>query len=125
MKNDKIRFIKGHCFDFETGNIQKQYKRNGDLIYRDNTSQKLQASESKDYQSGDGTWDYNSETGILYYLSENGENFDITNLDLYSLIVIDSDTDGYLFASIPYNIIDEVSFEIDNRGIFIINDNSD
>lgn len=124
MKNDKIRFIKRHCFDFNIGNIQKQYKRNGDLIFKENFTKRSTTSESQDYDSGLGTWDYNSNSGILYYLSENGENFDITNLDLYSLIKIDTDTDGYLFASIPYNIIDNVSFEIDNRGIFIINDNN-
>lgn len=123
MKNDKIRFIKRHCFDFNIGNIQKQYKRNGDLIFKENFTKRTTSSENQDFESGLGTWDYNSNTGILYYLSENGEGFDITNLDLYSLIKIDTDTDGYLFASIPYNIIDKVSFEIDNRGIFIINDN--
>lgn len=124
MKNDKIRFIKRHCFDFNIGNIQKQYKRNGDLIFKENFTKRTTSSENQDFESGLGTWDYNSNTGILYYLSENGEGFDITNLDLYSLIKIDTDTDGYLFASIPYNIIDNVSFEIDNRGIFIINDNN-
>lgn len=124
MKNDKIRFIKRHCFDFNIGNIQKQYKRNGDLIFKENFTKRTTSSENQDFESGLGTWDYNSNTGILYYLSENGEGFDITNLDLYSLIKIDTDTDGYLFASIPYNIIDKVSFEIDNRGIFIINDNN-
>lgn len=124
MKNDKIRFIKRHCFDFNIGNIQKQYKRNGDLIFKENFTKRTTSSENQDFESGLGTWDYNSNTGILYYLSENGEGFDITNLDLYSLIKIDTDTDGYLFASIPYNIIDDVSFEIDNRGIFIINDNN-
>lgn len=124
MRNDNIRFIKKHCFSFEIGDIQKQYKRNGDLIYRENFTKRATTSESQDYDSGLGTWDYNSESGILYYLSENGEGLDITNLDLYSLIKIDTDTDGYLFASIPYNIIDDVSFEIDNRGIFIINDNN-
>lgn len=124
MRNDKIRFIKSHCFGFNFGNIQKQYKRNGDLIFKENFTKKTTTSESEDYDSGLGTWDYNSNSGILYYLSENGEGLDITNLDLYSLIKIDTDTDGYLFASIPYNIIDDVSFEIDNRGIFIINDNN-
>lgn len=124
MRNDNIRFIKGHCFSFNIGDIQKQYKRNGDLIYRENSTKRSTTSESQDYESGLGTWDYNSNSGILYYLSENGEGLDITNLDLYSLIKIDTDTDGYLFASIPYNIIDDVSFEIDNRGIFIINDNN-
>lgn len=125
MKNDKIRFIKRHCFvDFNIGNIQKQYKRNGDLIFKENFTKRTTSSENQDFESGLGTWDYNSNTGILYYLSENGEGFDITNLDLYSLIKIDTDTDGYLFASIPYNIIDDVSFEIDDRGIFIINDNN-
>ena len=123
MRNDNIRFIKEHCFSFEIGDIQKQYKRNGDLIFKENFTKRSTTSESEDYDSGLGTWDYNSNSGILYYLSENGEGLDITNLDLYSLIKIDTDTDGYLFASIPYNIIDKVSFEIDNRGIFIINDN--
>ena len=124
MRNDNIRFIKEHCFSFEIGDIQKQYKRNGDLIFKENFTKRSTTSESEDYDSGLGTWDYNSNSGILYYLSENGEGLDITNLDLYSLIKIDTDTDGYLFASIPYNIIDKVSFEIDNRGIFIINDNN-
>ena len=123
MRNDKIRFIKRHCLDFNDGNIQKQYKRNGDIIYKENHTNKLTPSGSHDFESGLGSWDYNSESGILYYLSENGEYIDTDNLDLYSLIKIDTDTDGYLFASIPYNIIDNVSFEIDNRGIFIINDN--
>ena len=124
MRNDNIRFIKEHCFSFEIGDIQKQYKRNGDLIFKENFTKRSTTSESEDYDSGLGTWDYNSNSGILYYLSENGEGLDITNLDLYSLIKIDTDTDGYLFASIPYNIIDDVSFEIDDRGIFIINDNN-
>ena len=124
MRNDKIRFILEHCFSFKIGDIQKQYKRNGDLIFKENFTKRSTTSESQDYESGLGTWDYNSNSGILYYLSENGEGLDITNLDLYSLIKIDTDTDGYLFASIPYNIIDDVSFEIDNRGIFIINDNN-
>ena len=124
MRNDRIRFIKGHCFTFNIGDSQKQYKRNGDLIFKENFTKRTTTSESQDYESGLGTWDYNSNSGILYYLSENGAGFDITNLDLYSLIKIDTDTDGYLFASIPYNIIDDVSFEIDNRGIFIINDNN-
>ena len=81
MRNDRIRFIKEHCFDnFLKGNIQKQYKRNG-------------------------------------------EGLDPNTLDIYTLIRIDVDNDGYLFASIPYNISEDVSFEINNRGLFIIEEN--
>lgn len=124
MRNDRIRFIKKHCFSFNIGDIQKQYYRNGDLTFRDNYTKKLTPSEIATFDSGGGTWDYSSQTGILDYLSVNGEGSDFDSLDLYSLIRIDVDEDGYLFASIPYNIIDKVSFEIDNRGIFIINDNN-
>ena len=122
MRNDRIRFIKKHCFDFYKGNIQKQYKRNGDLIYKENYTNKLvSSSRYSDYESGEGSWNY--QNGILYYLSRNGEGSDPDTLDLYSLIRIDVDNDGYLFASIPYNIEEDISFEINNRGVFIINEN--
>lgn len=124
MRNDRIRFIKGHCFSFEIGDIQKQYKRNGDLVFKENFTKRSTTSSGEDYDSGLGTWDYSSQTGILDYISENGDQgLDITNLDLYSLIRIDTNTGCELYANIPYNIIDEVSFEIDNNGIFIINEN--
>ena len=123
MRNDRIRFIKEHCFDnFLKGNIQKQYKRNGDLIYKENyTNKSMSLSRYSDYESGEGSWDY--QNGILYYLSSNGEGSDPNTLDIYTLIRIDVDSDGYLFASIPYNISEDVSFEINNRGVFIINEN--
>ena len=123
MRNDRIRFIKEHCFDnFLKGNIQKQYKRNGDLIYKENyTNKSMSLSSYSDYESGEGSWDY--QNGILYYLSRNGEGSDPDLLDLYSLIRIEVDNDGYLFASIPYNISEDISFEINNRGLFIINEN--
>lgn len=124
MRNDRIRFIKGHCFSFEIGDIQKQYKRNGDLVFKENFTKRSTTSEGEDYDSGLGTWDYNSQTGILDYISENGDQgLDITNLDLYSLIRIDTDDELNLYAMIPYNIIDKVSFEIDNNGMFIIIEN--
>lgn len=123
MRNDRIRYIKRHCFSFNIGDIQKQYYRNGDLTYRENYTKKLTPSEIYTFDSGGGTWDYSDVTGNLDYLSVNGEGFDYESLDLYSLIKIDTDDELNLYAMIPYNIVDDVSFEIDNNGMFIIIEN--
>lgn len=121
MRNDRIRFIKNHCFDFMIGDTQKQYYRNGDLTYKFNYSNKLSDATKLQFDNDGGTWIY--EEPILYYRTRNGEGVDINSLDLHTLIRIDVDSDGYLFASIPYNISEDVSFEISNRGVFIINEN--
>lgn len=122
MRNDRIRYIKEHCFEFYKNNIQKQYKRNGDLTYRENYSNKSTTVISSELLDEHGTWELNTSDGDLDYTTVNGTGLDL-QLDLYTLIRIDTDDDLNLYASIPYNVTDNISFEIDNRGLFIINEN--
>lgn len=123
MRGTNIKLIKEPCNEFNWNDTQKQYKRNGDLTYQFSYTKKGSYSKGNEFEDEHGLFEFSQLTGKLDYVTINGENPDLGALDLYSLIRIEADTDCYLYAYIPYNVEDEISFEINNRGLFIINEN--
>lgn len=125
MRGTNIRLIKETCTNFNWNDLQKQYKRNGDLTYNFSYTKKGTSFISDDFESDHGLFDFNSSTGILSYDTANGFDPDTGKLDLYTLIKIYVDNDGYLVALVPYNIEEEISFELDEAdGTFKINENT-
>lgn len=117
----EINVIKNHTCDVEMKDVQRKYRRNEDLLTSDKDyiyrrKKKIVDEYSKKHDIYIDTYGYLINE-VVYNSREDGD------FSLYDFISVDADYNLCDISNIPYNLKDEVDFEIDRDGNLIIIEN--